>query len=373
MALFKGEETVSFSQIEDPRIDRNKKYPINEIIFLSIVATLSGVQGWTNIETFGEDKLELLQKYFPYKNGIPSHDTLGRVFSILKPKTFEQFFSLWTSQYIKNDQIKINHIAIDGKTSRGSKNGFEKGIHLLNVCSVETGLAISQKLIDNKVNESVYLPEILEELDIKHAIITADALNTQVPVVKVIINESADYNLPIKENQKRSLDEIKYLFEEKKNEIQKLEEADKSHGRLINRRYEIIPIEEADLYELKRWDGLKAIGRATNINENSSRGVETKYFILSFIDLEKFAKTTRGHWAIENNIHWVLDVIYGEDGSRVRKDHAPRNYSIIRKLALNISKLTKGKLTGPNQQVKLIGNVKYLEEILEKTGFVKKI
>ena len=364
---------VKFSGIEDPRTDRNKKYPLYEIIFLVLCGALCDADSWRGIEILGEERLDFLRRFFPFSKGIPSHQTIGRVFSLLRPKSFEAFFQIWSSEMSGSNNGK--HIAIDGKTSRGSsdKSVGKQALHLLHAFAVESGITLAQLEVDAKTNEIKVVPDMIDSLDVEGAMISVDALNTQKEIAEKIIDAKADYTLALKGNHKTLNEHVGEVFDfadavEKSSEYY-VEETEKSHGRVVKRSCDIVPLEGIDLEKKADWKGLKALGRVqTSVWKNGQESFETRYYLLSYCNVQLFAKTARGHWAVEA-MHWTLDVTFSEDLSQKRKDHAPRNYSLVRKFALNIIKKCKGKLTGPNAKLKALCNPQFLEKMLVESGF----
>jgi hypothetical protein len=201
-SLVKEDLSVCFDSIEDPRIERSKKFPIEEIIFLAIFGALLGIESWRGLALLGNERLAELQQFIPFASGIPSHQTLGRVFSILRPKSFEEFFLSWAAKLNGSNEGK--QIAIDGKALRGSFDTAtgKKAIHILNACAVESGITLAQLQVDVKTNEITTLPEMLDSLDIRGAMISVDALNTQKNIAEKIITAKADYTLALKGNHK---------------------------------------------------------------------------------------------------------------------------------------------------------------------------
>lgn len=374
-SLIKEDMSVWFDGIEDPRIERSKKYPITEIIFLCIFAALHSIESWRGTELLGNEKLDFLRRFFPFKNGIPSHQTLGRVFSLLKPKSFESFFMSWAGTLSGSNAGK--QIAFDGKALRGSfdKASGKKALHILNACAVDNGLALAQLEVDSKTNEITTLPEMIDSLDIAGAMVSVDALNTQKEIAAKIINAKADYTLALKGNHKNLTEEAQYLFNSQKVDSSPdldlhAESVDKGHGRITERQFDIINVDPLNLPQTPDWKGLKAIGRVeTTTLRDGKETFETRFYLLSYNSAKLFAKSAQGHWAIENLLHWTLDVTFGEDASRKRKDHAPRNFSLIRKFALNVLRQFKGKLSVPLAQIKAAANSEYLQEILIGAGF----
>lgn len=369
-SLVKEDLAVRFDMLEDPRMDRHKKYPICEIVFLGIFGALHGIESWRGLELLGNEKLDFLRKFFEFEEGIPSHQTIGRVFSILKPKSFEDFFRVWTSG--ANGSNAGRQIALDGKTVRGSYDKLSKkeAIHLLNACAVDCGITLAQMEVGSKTNEITVVPQMLDVLDVEGAMISVDALNTQKEIAKKIIDAKAQYTLALKGNHKTLNEEVELLFDTAKlDSTSRFEDTEKSHGRISTRVFDVLKVDVLNLPQIPEWKGLVAVGRVqTNVVKGLIESSETRLYLLSYTDVKLFAKSARGHWGVES-LHWTLDVTYGEDASRKRKDHAPRNYSLIRKFSLNILRSFKGKLSVPLAHIKAGANPEFLETLLVGSGF----
>ena len=369
-SLVKEDLAVSFDMIEDPRLDRTKKYPIEEIIFLALFAALLGIESWRGIELVGKERIDFLRKFLLFKEGIPTHQTIGRLFSILKPKSFESFFRNYTAALYGSNEGR--HIALDGKTMCGSydKASGKKALHLLHAQAVDMGITLAQLEVGVKTNEIATVPEMIDALDVKGAMISADALNTQKEIASKIVDAEADYTLALKGNHKTLNEDVQLTFDTQliPNENRQIE-TEKGHGRVTEWTYEVIDIDSKILPQASEWKGLKSIGRAkTSVWKEGRETSETRYYLLSYRDVKLFAKSARGHWAVES-MHWILDVTYNEDACRKRKDNAPRNYSLIRKFALNIIKTVKGKLSVPLVHIKSAANPEYLTATLVSAGF----
>ncbi len=369
-SLVKEDLAVSFDSLEDPRLDRRKKYPLCEIIFLAIVGALLGIESWRGLELLGEERLEFLRRFFKFDKGIPSHQTISRVFSILKPKSFEEFFTTWTAALSGPNAGK--QIAIDGKTLRGSydKGSAKEAIHLLHACAVDCGITLAQLEVGAKTNEITTVPQIIDALDVSGAMISVDALNTQKDIATKIIDAKANYTMALKGNHKTLNEEVGFLFDTTKiSTSDHFDDVDKAHGRITSRSYDIIKVDQANLAQTVEWKGLACIGRVqSSISQDNKESSETRYYLLSYADVALFAKSARGHWGVES-LHWTLDVTYSEDASRKRKDNAPRNYSLIRKFALNIIRTFKGKLSVPLVHIKSAANPDFLSSMLVGAGF----
>lgn len=364
----KDDLLVLFNEIEDPRLERKKLYPLNEVLFLTLYAALVSAESWRSIELTGEERIDFLRNFFEYKNGIPSHQTIGRIFSLIKPAILEIFLLKWNMLLYGTTEGK--QIALDGKTLRRSydKSKNQEALHLLNVCAVDSGILLTQKEVGAKTNEITVVPDVLKSLDLKGAMISVDALNTQKNIAELIVESKANYTLALKGNHKNLNQSVEELFL-KKNDQNYLENTEKDHGRISTRIYDIISVNKLILPQSADWKGLQAVGRVQVFTEKNSKTTsETRYYLLSYSDLDLFAKSSRKHWVIES-FHWILDVTFGEDASRKRKDHAPRNFSLIRKFAINILKTVKGNLSIPNTRLKAAMNPEFLQSALIQSGF----
>jgi len=364
---------VAFDSVEDPRMDRKKAYPLREILFLILCAVICGVGSWCGVEEFGNDRLEWLRTYYPYENGIPSHDTIGRVMSLIKPTALVKAYTQFMASLFNKPEEDL--IALDGKTLRRSfdKASGQKPLHILNAWAVKSGLALGHLAVGKKTNEIMAVPELLDLIDVSHATITTDALNTQKGIAEKIVAKKADYVLPVKGNHKTLREGLEQEFmtqnEDRDNPEAYKQTVEKMHGRIETRTYRLLTTFEESLKH--GWAGLKAIGMVTSdvIDRDKTRS-ETRYFIVSFSSMDKFSTAVRGHWGIENSLHWVLDVTFGEDDCRVRKDHAPANFSLIRKLALNLLKKENSrKISLPIKQAKASRSPQYLDTILHVEKF----
>lgn len=345
----------SFSELEDPRVERTKKHLLLDIIALSLMATMSGAQCYTEIELFGEIHYAWLKQYLALPNGIPSHDTISRVMSVIDPKEFNECFINWIHQ-IKN-LLREDVIAIDGKTLCGSHQRCKdvRPIHIVNAYSCANGLTLGQIKVASKSNEITAIPELLKILALNGSTVTIDAIGCQTAIAEAIINEQANYVLAVKGNHKALQEPITEIFSLSQNKkfntklrpnIYK-HEVTGEHGRIEERIVRTLSAKTiATQVELSQWAGIKSVVQIEHIN-HTLNNTEYRYYISSIdhVECEKIAKSIRAHWQVENNLHWVLDVVFKEDDCRVRNEIAAQNLSWIRKIAAFLLKQDVAKMS----------------------------
>jgi predicted transposase YbfD/YdcC len=310
----------------------------------------------------------------PFENGIPSHQTIGRVFSLIIPSAFEAAFIACMQKISTKYAGEI--IAMDGKTLKHSydKSKGLSAIEMVNVWSVTNGLVLAQRQVPSNGNEIDTVTQLLEILDIKGATVTLDALHCQKSTVQKVLRNGADYVVALKANHKTLFENVKNYFEKEAlpyGEKDFFETVDKGHGRLEHRKYFVHEVGDW-LENREEWLGLTSVGMViSDVTKNGISRSECRYFIMSIpADAQRFAVCCRGHWSIENNLHWVLDVTFNEDASLKRKDHAPRNYALIRKFALNLLKKKEEKGFGPKyKKMWAMMFEDYLNQILKLGGF----
>lgn len=352
----------SFNSLEDPRIERTKKHNLLDIIALSLMATMSGAQCYTEIELFGEIHCDWLKQYLSLPNGIPSHDTISRVMSVLNPEEFNQCFMAWINKV--RTLLPENVIAIDGKTLCGSHERSKsiKGHHIVNAYSCTNGLTLGQVKVADKSNEITAIPELLKVLSITNSVVTIDAMGCQSNIAAEIINGDADYVLAVKGNQKELHEPLIDVFTLTKNpkfskelipEIYK-HEVTGEHGRIEERIVRSLPVKSIDhQLDLTKWTNIKSIVQIEHVNHSSKRK-EYRYYIssLAHTEIERLAISIRAHWQVENNLHWVLDVVFKEDDCRVRDEIAAQNLSWIRKMAMFLLKQDVSKMSMRRKMLK---------------------
>jgi predicted transposase YbfD/YdcC len=330
----------NFSQLEDPRIERQKLYPLIEIVFLVVCAKICGAESFREYVRFGQAKITLLQERLPFVKGIPSKARLSRVFTLINPELLKGCFIGWMKTLYVSVMDDI--IPIDGKTLRGSHQSGEGAIHMVSAYSHKTHLVLGQQKVDEKSNEITAIPKLIDLIDIKGSTITIDAMGTQKTIAKKIIDNEADYILALKDNHKNLNEDVQLYLDteyDKPNQGNLLShsESDKGHGRIEERTCFVT--DKIDwLVDKDEWKGLNAIAMIESKRTLKGRtSIERRYYLTSRdADPEYLNMAIRSHWSIENKLHWVLDVTMGEDGSRVRKDHAPENLAIVRHISLNM-------------------------------------
>lgn len=329
----------TFAQtIPDFRLNRKKLYPSENIVFITILAVICGAETWEEIEDYGIVKREFLETILELENGIPSHDTFNRFFSLLKPAFFEEHFVSWIKS-ISNDYKGV--VAIDGKTVRGSKqSGLKSAIHLVSAFSTENEIFLGQIKTEEKSNEITAIPELLKVLDIENAIVTIDAMGCQTDIAKGIIEQKADYILAVKENQKELYQDIESAFlipSKDKSKIYITQEV--GSGRVEKRTCTVMD-DLSHLLNPTKWSSLQSIVKIESerfIKSTGKTQKATRFYISSLpCDATKIADAIRSHWKIENNLHWHLDVSFGEDKSRKRYKNAAQNFSSVLKLSLKL-------------------------------------
>jgi predicted transposase YbfD/YdcC len=332
-----------FATLDDPRIERNKRHQLLDIIVLSICAVASGAEGWEAMEQFGHTKQDWLRQYIPLANGIPSHDGIAYVLSRVSPAGFRQCFLDWTTALGAGNEGEV--IAVDGKTARGSRDNRRdrSPLHRVSAWACQNRLVLAQEVTDEKSNEITAIPQLLKMLELKGALVTLDAMGCQRAIAEQIIDQQGDYVLALKGNQEALHEAVADFFEvARAHQFQGIghddvEPVDKDHGRLETRHYWISECLDT-LPQPTVWKGLRSIGLVERETwQGDQHTVEQRYFITSIAaDAQRFAQAVRAHWGVENRLHWRLDVTFNEDASRIRKGQAPAMMTSIRHLCLNL-------------------------------------
>jgi len=345
-----------FSSLQDPRVDRTKLHSLHDILALVICSVLAGEEDCVGIQEFCEYEEEWFRTFLELPNGIPSHDTIGRVLASIDPIQFSECFISWVNAVTEN-LSGCDMIHLDGKTVRRSMDRVKgsKPIHIVGAFSSGLGLALGQVKTENKSNEIKAIPELLKLLNIKGCLVTIDAMGCQKAIASQIVDQGGDYVLAVKHNQGTLRKDIEdyfsgYLFERDGGQedgvaFDEYEVTEKGHGRIEIRR--CVCTADVDWFpELAKWKGLRSIGMVEARREIIATGKKShriRYFISSLdgTDAERFSDAVRRHWSIENQLHWVLDVRFNEDQSRLRTKHLAQNFALIRKIAINLLKQDK--------------------------------
>jgi predicted transposase YbfD/YdcC len=364
-----------FGTLEDPRIERTKLHLLIDIVTITICAVICGADGPSDIEQYGHEKHEWLKTFLALPNGIPSHDTIGRVLGRIEPKHFQSCFLRWMQHICQLTCGEV--VPIDGKTLRHSYDTEldQPAIHMVSAWAGTNRMVLGQLKVAEKSNEITAIPELIDALDIAGCIISTDALGCQKEIAYRTIENQADYVLALKGNQEYLYEDVKQLFDillgqdTRSSVLDYYETFDESHGRIEIRRYWTTSLLDT-LRTKEQWRGLQSVGMVEaerSLNGNTT--TERRYYILSLPnDAQTFGTSVRAHWGIENAVHWVLDVAFREDMSRIRMDHGPENFAVIRHIALNLLRQeTSFKGSIKTKRLKAGWNNAYLAKVLGVT------
>jgi len=326
-----------FANLPDPRrVTRNKLHSLHDILIIVLSAVLSGIEDWVGMATFAREREPWLRGFLELPNGIPSHDTLSDVMGRIDPVAFRAAFTAWATDALPD--LAGEQVCVDGKTVRGSREGENPAVHLVSAFAGRARWVLAQQAVAEKSNEITAIPDLLSLLDLEGAVVSSDAMGCQKAIAQTIIDAGADYVLGLKDNHPTLCDDVQLWLDTAvaRGRLPVLETIEKDHGRIEIRRYAISS--QIDWLDAKAdWAGLQAVGRVEStriIGDDAS--TECRYFLCSLTDQRRFAATVRSHWGIENQEHWVLDVQFGEDACRTRRDHSAENLALIRRVALNV-------------------------------------
>ena len=351
----------------DPRQALKVLYPLDEVLLLTLCAVLCGADGWVSVALFGKQKLAFLRRFLPFEYGTPSHDQLGLIFGALDASAFQTCFIAWTRGLSGTIE---GVVAVDGKTLRRSfdRAGKKGAVHMVSAWSSAQKLVLGARAVAKKSNEITAIPELLDLLAIKGAIVTIDAMGCQ----RKITDKGADYVLGLKGNQGSLRDDVELLFDEqmangfKEIAVSKALEIDAGHGRIENR--EVFATDDIGwLKERHDWKGLTSIVMVLSTRE-TSQGIATerRFYISSLpADAEKLGAAIRAHWGVENSLHWVLDVNFRDDDCRIRKKNAPANFTAVKRATLNALRKAPGKDSLKSKRLIAGWDENYLAKILQ--------
>lgn len=360
-----------FAGLEDPRIERQKRHKLIDILVIAVCAVLCGAESFPAIEDFGHARYEWLKQFLELPNGIPSHDTFNRVFRLLNPVKFQTYFLNWIQAVATVIEGEV--VAVDGKRLRRSfeKATAKSAIHMVSAWATEQGLVLGQCEVDKKSNEITAIPQLLELLELKGCIVTIDAMGCQRAIARQVVESEADYVLTVKGNQKTLHQDIQALFEASGGEEAAggawdyYEQHGRGHGREETRRYWITS-EITALQEQHAWPGVHSVGKveATRVCQGKT-STESRFYLTSLeADAPPFAHAVRAHWGIENRLHWSLDVTFREDYSRLRKGHGPENFAVLRHIALNLLRREPSPKSLPRKRLACALDPDYLLQVL---------
>jgi predicted transposase YbfD/YdcC len=363
-----------FEDLPDPRVVGRCEHKLVEIILIAICAVLSGAEGWEDIEEFGQSKAGWLKQFLTLENGIPSHDTFRRVFSLLDAAAFQERFMRWVGGVFRLTSGQV--VAVDGKTVRGSgmESSGQRALHLVSAWASANGVLLGQRKVADKSNEITAIPALLEDLYLAGCIVTIDAMGCQTEIARTIVERQADYVLALKGNQGHLHDDVQEWFAwAKQTGFRDMphtfcQTVNKGHGRLEIRR--CWALSDPRAFEVIRhhdgWTGLQSIvmvERERHVDGQIQR--DTAYFISSLpADAKRLAHAVRAHWSIENAFHWTLDVTFREDAARLRSGHTAENFAILRHIAFNLLKRHPAKLSLKRKRYRAALDDSFLAELL---------
>jgi len=374
-----------FEHVEDPRVVGRTTHPLHTILFIVVAGTIAGADGPEDMEKFAQRKKDWLKSFVDLNCGVPSHDTIGRVLGLIKPRQFQDAFLNWISSLsgLHDRDGKPIFIPIDGKTMRGSYTNADKSdmLHIVSAWASQQGITLGQVAVDSKSNEITAIPELLEMLELHGAIVSIDAMGCQREIAAKIVAGDGDYVLQVKGNQPSLQSAIEASFAEV-DQVQEAHEGceavttkrkarrrttrEKSRGRQETRHYTIMPLPESMSSFGQQWSKLTSIGRVVReVEHDGHQTSETSYYICSIdAKVRIFSESVRSHWGIENGLHWVMDVVFGEDRSRIREGHAAENISFVRRFVTTLLKRDTSKSSLKQKRKEAAWDTSFLENLL---------
>ena len=355
-----------FGQLDDSRQSAKVTYPLFDILFITLCAVIAGARGWKDIKEYAGGHLDWFQDNGFLLSGVPVDDTIARIIGRIKPKEFRQSFINWMKSINKLSKGEL--IAIDGKTLRGSYDREDRAstIHMVNAFACSNKMVIGQLRTDSKSNEITAIPELIKLLDLKGALVSIDAMGCQKEIAKSIIEQKADYVLALKGNQAKLHQAVKAKFAESRQAVSENLVIEKQHGRIEARSYYVLNAKEI-AKNFPDWPSLKTVGMAMGYRQEKGKepSLEYRYYISSAnLTQGSFAEAVREHWAVENNLHWVLDASMKEDDCQIYKDNGAENLAILRQTSLNMLRAESTKASIPTKQKRAWMKTSFLEQIL---------
>ena len=364
-----------FKEVPDFRIAKKVKHYLNEVLVIALCAVLSGAEDCEEIEEYGKQKLEFLNQFLEFPNGIPSHDTFNRILRHLDSNAFVSCLTRWSREIIES-LATTYQITIDGKVLRatGKKGKKTAALCLVSAWASEHHLSLGQVKVDKKSSEKTAIPPLLAELDIENALVSIDAMGCDRTIVERILLKKGDYLMALKRNQKSLYEEVSDWMSARKSEFDKNESVEYTGGRIEKRTaYVCNRLEFID--ELQNWKGCRSIimiqSERTQKNQPEKTTIQTRFYLSSAVGTaEYFNAATKHHWGIENNLHWQLDVVFAEDRQRIRKDNGPDNFATLRKMALQLLVQNKGKSSLKKARKRAAWNDLFLIQVLNSISCV---
>jgi predicted transposase YbfD/YdcC len=365
-----------FSSVDEPRLDRKKRHELLDILFLSVAGTIAGCDGPSDIASFATTQLDWCRKFVPLANGVPSHDTIGRVISLIKPEQFQKAFLDWVAELASDDETEgPQFVPIDGKTLRGSGGAKHRDnpLHVVSAWATQQGMTLGQVAVDSKSNEITAIPKLLEMLELQGAIVSIDAMGCQKEIAKQIVQGGGDYVLALKDNHPKLCQAVTQFFLDRHEQedfrefgCRQHQTVEKARGKIDTRSYMVAAIPDSLKSATRGWKGIKSIGQmiTSSVSKDGTETSEVRYYLNSINPKVKlFAKSARSHWSIES-MHWILDVVFNEDKSRLRNGDSTENFGFLRKFVISLLKrdTSKGSLVGKRK--KAAWSTEFLEKLL---------